>query len=92
MASFQTLLAGPSGLLRDGIKKILSELPDLEVVGEVSDAQVLFDSLKELSPHLVVLDTSLSNFGSIEAVREFKSAFPDTRVLLLTSASNQMYL
>jgi len=92
MASFQTLLAGPPGLLRDGIKKILSELPDLEVVGEVSDAQALFDSLEELSPCLLILDTSLSNFGGIEVVRELKSSFHDTKVLLLTTASNQVYL
>jgi DNA-binding NarL/FixJ family response regulator len=92
MDPYRIVLADDHLMLRHGIKRILADERDLEVVGEVSDGLELLDLLKNLSPDLVILDISMPNLRGIEATREIKMIRPKVKVLILTMHNDKDYL
>ena len=75
-----------------GIKKIIEEEDNLEVVGEVSDGLELIDFLNNNRANLVLLDISMPNVRGIEAITEVRRAQPGVKVLMLTMHNNKEYL
>ncbi len=84
MNRFKVLLADDHALFRQGLRRILSERADLEVIGEAKDGLDLLKQLKKLSPDLILLDISMPGLRGIEAISEIKKLHPDTRILVLT--------
>ena len=86
------VLADDHAMLRQGIKKIVEEEDNLEVVGEVSDGLELIDFLNNNRANLVLLDISMPNVRGIEAINEVRRAQPGVKVLMLTMHNNKEYL
>ncbi|MBN2705059.1 MAG: response regulator transcription factor [Deltaproteobacteria bacterium] len=86
------VLADDHAILRQGIKKIIEEEDNLEVVGEVSDGLELIDFLNNNRANLVLLDISMPNVRGIEAITEVRRAQPGVKVLMLTMHNNKEYL
>jgi len=78
------VLADDHPLLRSGLKRILAERKDIEVVGEARDGIELLDLLKQVTPHLVILDISMPRLRGLEAISEIKSLRPTQDILILT--------
>lgn len=92
MRPYNIVLADDHVLFCEGIKRIISEVSDLEVVGEARDGLQLLALLKQLTPDLVILDISMPNIRGIEATREIKMTHPDVKVLILTMHKDKDYL
>lgn len=92
-APYRIVLADDHILVRQGLKKILREEKDLEVVGEASDGLELLTLLKfaKLAPHMVILDISMPNLRGIEATRQIKMVYPYMKVLILTIHKEKEY-
>ena len=86
------VLADDHAMLRQGIKKIIDEEENLEVVGEVSDGLELIDFLNNNRVSLVLLDISMPNVRGIEAINEVRRAQPGVKVIMLTMHNNKEYL
>ena len=84
MSSYRIVLADDHVLLRQGLRRIVEGVGDLEVVGEADNGLELLGLLKRLSPHLVVLDISMPHLRGIEAIHEIKVIHPQLKVLMLT--------
>lgn len=89
---YRIVLAEDHALVREGIKKILEDFADLQVVGEVGDALQLLELLQTLSADMVVLDISLPGMSGIVAAKEIKKRYPQVRVLILTMHKKKEYL
>ncbi len=92
MESYRIVLADDHALFRHGMRKIISDVPGMEVIGEANDGLDLLEMLRKLTPDLVVLDISMPNLRGIEAAREIRSLYPRTKVLILTMHKNKEYL
>ncbi|PQP34052.1 DNA-binding response regulator, partial [Desulfobacteraceae bacterium SEEP-SAG9] len=64
------MLADDHKMFRLGVKKIIDEIDDLEITGEVGDGLELLGLLKKSTPQMVILDISMPNLRGIEATRE----------------------
>lgn len=89
---YRIVLADDHKMFRLGVKKIIDETEDLEVVGEVDDGLQLLSLLKKSTPQMVILDISMPNLRGIEAAREVKIINPDIKILILTMHKNKEYL
>jgi len=89
---YEILLVDDHPLVRQGIRTIITEKPDLAVVGELQDGLELLDCLTNMLPHLIILDISLPHLGGIEATRLIKSSYPEIKVLLLTLHNRREYV
>jgi len=59
MSTYRIVLADDHAMLREGIKGIINDTRNLEVVGEASDGLALLQLLKEISADMVVLNVSM---------------------------------
>jgi len=94
MGLYHILLADDHILIREGLKKILREDANLEIIGEAGDGLELLNLLKrsELIPNMVILDISMPNLSGIEATRRIKKIYPDIKILILSMHKDQEYL
>ncbi len=92
MNPYRIVLADDHTMLRQGIKKIIEESEDMAVVGEASDGLELLSLLKKVTADMVILDISMPNLRGIEATREIKTSYPDTKVLILSMHKKKEYL
>ncbi len=92
MAPDRIVLADDHVLVRHGLRRILEERADLEVVGEAGDGLELLDLLSRLTPHMVILDIFMPNLRGIEAIHEIKMIHPDVKILILTMNKDKEYL
>ena len=83
-APYRIVLADDHVLLRQGLRRILEGVGDLEVIGEAGNGLERLGLLKQLIPHLVVLDISMPHLRGIEAIHEVKVIHPHLKVLILT--------
>ena len=92
MSDYRVILADDHTLFRSGVKRILEEVPEIEVMGEAADGLQLLTLLKEMTPDLVILDISMPKMRGLEAIQEIKAAYPQVQVLILTMHKNAEYL
>jgi DNA-binding NarL/FixJ family response regulator len=92
MNPFRVVLADDHAMFRQGVKRILQDVDDLEVVGEASDGFELIEVSKKTTPDMVILDISMPNLRGLEATREIKAILPDVKVLILTMFRGKEYV
>ncbi|OGP62991.1 MAG: hypothetical protein A2170_01110 [Deltaproteobacteria bacterium RBG_13_53_10] len=94
MVPYRIVLADHHALLRQGVRRILRERPDMEVIGEAEDGVELFDLLNsgKLIPQMVILDLSMPNLRGTEAIHKVKAMRPDVKVLVLSLHKDKEYL
>jgi DNA-binding NarL/FixJ family response regulator len=78
------LIADDHVLIREGLRKILKEAPDMSVISEAQNAREVFERLKEETPDVVVLDISLPGKSGLEILKDLKQEKPDLPVLILS--------
>lgn len=71
-------------LLRRGLVALLSQQPDLRVVGEAGDAAQALRLLPALRPDVILLDNHLPGVLGVDAIAGLREASPESRVIMLT--------
>jgi two-component system response regulator NreC len=98
MSEFKTktkircLIADDHVLVRQGIRRLLQDESDLEIVGEAGDAAEALKGVAELRPDIVLMDLGMPGLSSLDATRIIQNEFPQTRVVFLTMHEDQDYV
>lgn len=90
--AYDIVLADDHQLFREGIKRIISGIPGVRVVGEVGDGLALLELLKTTLPNLIILDITMPNLQGIEAAHKIKNRYPQVKILILTMHKSKEYL
>jgi len=78
------LIADDHGIVREGLKILIENEADMEVVGEAEDGLMVTQLAKELSPDVIVMDISMPNLNGVEATHLILEENPDTRIIALS--------
>ena len=92
MDAYTIILADDHAMLREGIRKIIERIDDVQISGEVNDGLELLELLKTSSPNLVILDISMPNLRGLEAIREIKKTYSKVKILVLTMHKKKEFL
>jgi len=92
MKKVKLLLADDHKIVRQGIKKLLEEEPDLQVAGEAANGREAVKKATELKPDVILMDITLSNLNGLEATKQIKKVLPDVKVIMLTMHKNEEYV
>lgn len=79
------LLVDDQSLIRQGLQAMLTQEPDLQVVGCAENGQAAVDLVATLHPDVVLMDVRMPIMTGIEATRLLAKKFPDTKVLVLST-------
>jgi two-component system response regulator NreC len=92
MDKIRLVLADDHTLLRDGIRALLADQPDMAVVGEAQDGRQAVQLTHELRPEIVLMDIGMPLLNGLEATRQIKRDHPEIHVLVLTMHENEEYI
>jgi len=92
MPSIRVLLADDHAIVREGLKSLISQQNDMQVVGEASDGRTAHRLVQDLTPDVVVMDVSMPELGGAAATAEIRRDFPGCRVVALTVHEGEGYL
>ena len=92
MERIRVLLADDHAILRDGIRALLTDHPDIVVIGEAEDGHWAVHLAHELHPDVVLMDIGMPRLNGLEATRQIKHDHPEVAVLILTMHDNEEYL
>jgi DNA-binding NarL/FixJ family response regulator len=90
--SYRIIIADDHALFRQGLRRILEEIPEAEVIGEAKDGLELLNLLRELTPQVIILDISMPHLRGLEAIHDIKTNHPKAKVLILTMHKDKDYL
>jgi two-component system response regulator DevR len=82
------LIVDDHEVVRQGLRTLLELEPDFHVIGEASSAEDAVTQTARLQPRVVLLDIKLPDSSGIAACRQILAATPATRILMLTSFSD----
>ena len=91
-SKIRCLIADDHVLVRQGIRRLLQDERDVEIVGEAGDAAEALKCVMELRPDIVLMDIGMPGFSSFDATRVIQTDFPQTRVIFLTMHESQDYV
>ena len=72
-------------VVRQGIKSLLSEEEDIQVVGEAVNGKDALEKVETLKPDVILMDLVMPEMNGIQAIEKITAAHPDARILVMTS-------
>lgn len=88
MAKTRIMLVDDHEVLRMGMRLLFETEDDFTIVGEASNGAEALAKVAVLGPQLILMDVRMEKMGGIEACREIKSQYPQVRIVMLTSYTN----
>ncbi len=85
----RVVIVDDHALFRRGLDLVLSEEPDIKVVGEAADGIEAVHRAEEMAPDVVVMDVRMPRSTGIEAARRIRERLPDTKVIMLTVSDSE---
>jgi DNA-binding NarL/FixJ family response regulator len=87
--TIRLLLVDDHKVVRSGLKALLADTVNVDVIGEVGTAAEAVTEAARLKPDIVLMDVRLPDGSGIDACREIRTSRPETRVLFLTSFADE---
>ena len=79
-------------LFREGLKAMLSPVPEYEIIGEAEDGLEAVRLIKKQKPDLVLLDLSMPRMNGFSVLQEIKAAMPEVKILVLSIHESDQYV
>ena len=92
MGSIKVLLAEDHVITRQGMRRLLEETGDFDVVGEARDGEEAVQMVSETGPDVVIIDVAMPRLNGIEATRQIKLLRPTVAVLALSAYDDDEYV
>ena len=92
MPKLRLLIGDDHTMVRHGLRKILEEKPEWEVVAEVGDGREAIKCAVTLKPDVAILDVGMPLLNGIDATQQIVRKAPDTKVLILSMHSDEAYV
>jgi DNA-binding NarL/FixJ family response regulator len=92
MKKIAVLLAEDHQIVREGLHSLLKHEHDIEVIGEAETGRQALALVKKLRPAVVVMDIAMPRLNGLEATRQIRKDFPETKVIILSAHSDDAYV
>jgi DNA-binding NarL/FixJ family response regulator len=87
----RVVLADDHAIVREGLKRIVGDVPELQVVGEAADGTEVMQRVRELEFDVLVLDLSMPGRSGMELIKLVKAEKPRVRILVLSMHQETQY-
>jgi DNA-binding NarL/FixJ family response regulator len=87
----RVFIADDHGVVRGGIRRILEDQKDIQVVGEAGDGLEAIQKVLEADPDVILLDISMPGMDGLDVTKQLKAIDPKVRILILTMHAEEQY-
>ena len=91
MSVTRVLICDDHAVVRSGLRLILQNQTDFEIVGEAANGEEAIAQAGRLRPHIAIMDLSMPGLNGLEAIPRVLKASPDTKILVLTIHESEDY-
>lgn len=88
----RVLIADDHGVVRKGLRLLLQQYPEIEVVGEAANGREVVQQASELNPNVILMDVAMPLLNGIEAAEQIRKANDQIGVIMLTMHADEGYL
>jgi len=92
MSKKRILLADDHAIVRAGIRKVVEEFADLEVVAEVGNGPALIAGLEQFKPDCILIDVTMPDFDPVNTIRNIRAVHPELRILVVSAYDDDVYV
>lgn len=92
MFKFRILLAEDHETVRSGIRLLIDNQDDMQVVGEANDGLAAVQMAQDIAPDIAVMDVSMPRLNGLKATKKLRQCCPDIKILTLTRHTDDGYL
>jgi DNA-binding NarL/FixJ family response regulator len=86
------LVSAQHAIVRAGIRALVEQIPEVEVVAEAIDSRQHLQLIEEHNPDVLLLDVVLPSVTAVESLKEIVESFPKVRVIVLTLHESEEYV
>jgi DNA-binding NarL/FixJ family response regulator len=79
-------------IVRDGIKALLFESPELTIIGEAESGKEMLEQIEDAKPDIILMDISLPDISGIELTRQALQLLPETKVIILSMYTQEDFI
>ena len=87
----RVLIADDHAIVRGGIRRMLEDHKDIQIVGEGGDGQEAIQKVLETDPDVILLDISMPGMDGLDVTKQLKAIDPKVRILILTMHAEEQY-
>lgn len=87
----RVMLADDHAIVRSGLRRLLENYPNFEIVAEAEDGESAYSRFCETLPDVAVIDLSMPGMGGLEAIRRIMARHPTARTLVLSMHENAAF-
>src|SRR5262249_25432549 len=91
MQKIRVILADDHTVVRQGLRALLMAEGDIDIVGEAENGRQAVQVARKLEPDVAVVDIAMPQLNGLEATRQITRLLPSTKVLILSSYSDDEY-
>lgn len=91
MDKISVIIVDDHKILRDGLKLILTEMGNINILGEASNGEEFISLLATHKPDIVIMDINMPVMNGIEASKKALSIYPDIKILVLSMYGDEQY-
>ena len=88
----RVVVADDHAAVRAGIRSILRQAPDIDIVGEASDGMQALRLVAELAPDVLLLDMEMPGMNGVDVARQLKAARSPVRILVVSAYDDEQYV
>jgi two-component system response regulator NreC len=92
MYRIKILIADDHAIVRDGLRKLLEEQPDMDVIGEAADGVQVVKKVKSLRPDVALIDIAMPRLSGLEATGLIKESLPNIQIVMLSMHEKDAYV
>jgi DNA-binding NarL/FixJ family response regulator len=92
MNKIKVLIADDHAIVRNGLRKLLEEQADMDVVGEATDGLQTVKKVKSLNPDVALIDIAMPRLSGLEATSIIKESLPKVQVVMLSMHEKDAYV
>jgi len=88
----KVMIVEDHALFREGLKKVLDDIPGVELIGEAENGEAFLDLLKRITPDIVFMDLKMPVMDGMKATEEALRLYPRLRIIILSMFGEEDYL
>jgi two-component system invasion response regulator UvrY len=88
----RVLLADDHRIVRAGLRRLVEESEDMEVVAEAADGREAIQKIRAVHPDVAVIDLSMPQIDGLEVINQIQPEYPDLPIIVLTMHTENQYV